>query len=199
MLGLVNGVLLSFLLDTYGAWAPQEALRLAGLDDQEFEAMLPYDSDMTRRLRDAAARVLQKPPEAMLEDVGTYLVSHPNAQSIRRLLRFCGTDFLDFLHSLEELPDRVRLAVPDLDLPEIELHDGAGLVFRIEGGPDWPGFGHVLVGLLRAMADDYGALALLEHRALPDGSEEVTVHLVEADYAEGRSFVLGADRRRAVP
>ncbi len=59
----------------------------------------------------------------LLEDLGTYLVSHPNVQGLRRLLRFGGAGFIDFLHSLDELHDRARLAVPDLDLPQLELRD----------------------------------------------------------------------------
>ena len=50
----------------------------------------------------------------------------------------------------------------------------------------------VRAGLLRAMADDYGALAVLE--ALgdgPGGGEEVVgIHLLESRFAEGRRFDL---------
>jgi hypothetical protein len=49
-----------------------------------------------------------------------------------------------------------------------------------------------MVGLLRAMADDYGALAVLEH--LGDepgcGEEVVAIHLLESRFAEGRRFDL---------
>ncbi len=48
-----------------------------------------------------------------------------------------------------------------------------------------------MVGILRAMADDYGALVTLDHRGLRQEREEIEITLVEAAFAEGRSFALG--------
>ena len=93
-------------------------------------------------------------------------------------------------HSLEELPARARLAVPELHLPPLELDpgEGAGFLLRCQSGI--PGYGHVLVGVLRAMADDYGALAVLEHAGIRAGQETITIKILEAGFAEGCSFSL---------
>ena len=48
-----------------------------------------------------------------------------------------------------------------------------------------------MVGILRVMADDYGALGCLEHRGLHNQTETVDIMLVETSYAKERSFVLG--------
>ena len=61
------------------------------------------------------SRLLGRPVAGMMEDLGTYLIMNPSFPAVRRLLRFSGVTFLDFLHSLDDLPDRVRLAVPDSD------------------------------------------------------------------------------------
>ena len=53
-----------------------------------------------------------------------------------------------------------------------------------------PGVGHVVVGLLRAMADDYGALVLLDHQGADDGAEVVSIHLLDQRHTEGRRFDL---------
>ncbi len=74
------------------------------------------------------------------------------------MLRFGGVTFVDFLHSLEDLPDRGRLALPDLDLPELHITDHGPDFFTLKCRAELTGAGHVMVGLLRAMADDYGAL-----------------------------------------
>jgi hypothetical protein len=128
----------------------------------------------------------------VLEDLGTYLVSHPHLEALRRLLRFGGVDFLDFLQSLDDLPGRSHMAVPDLDLPQLELIDEGGDHFTLicSGGP--AGFGHVMVGILRAMADDYGALALLDHTGSERGCERIQVHLLDHAFAQGRRFDLAA-------
>jgi hypothetical protein len=111
MHGLINRAVECFVRDAYGddRWA--EVARAAALDFDGFEAMLSYDGAITRQVLDGITKSLGKPHDDVLEDIGTYLVSHPNTEVLRRLLRFGGVDFVDFLHSLDELPERARLAV----------------------------------------------------------------------------------------
>lgn len=201
MHGLINNTLQCFLQDTYGLATWDEIARLADIDPPEFEAMLHYEYALTDNLLDVAATHLCKPRDAILEDVGTYLVSHPNTESLRRLLRFGGVTFTEFLHSLDDLPDRARLAVSDLDLPDLELTECAPARYALICSGPVPGFGLVLVGVLRAMADDYGALVILDHEGWSEGRERISITLVETKYAEGRQFDLGGaplDRRRSV-
>jgi hypothetical protein len=40
------------------------------------------------------------------------------------------------------------------------------------------------------MADDYGALVLVEHRGGGTGTESVAITLLEATFAKGRAFDL---------
>lgn len=192
MHGLINRSLQCFLRDTYGPEIWAEVAHEARIGHENFEAMLVYDDDQTFQVLAAASDRLGKPPEAILEDVGTYLISHPNVEALRRLLRFGGETFVDFLHSLDDLQDRARLAVPELGLPAIELHEVTSTDFVVSVGPEKPGFEHVLTGILRAMADDYGALVLLEQIGPRHGCERIGVSLLEAAYAEGRSFDLAA-------
>ena len=48
----------------------------------------------------------------------------------------------------------------------------------------------VLAGILRAMADDYGALALIDCSAPQGGEEMVMIELLDNAYSVGRSFEL---------
>ena len=114
---------------------------------------------MTEQALDATARFLDKPRTDVLEDIGTYLASHPNVEALRRLLRFGGAHFIEFLYSLDDLHDRARLAVDDLELPRLTLVRHTENHYSLLCGAAFPGWGHVLVGILRVMADDYGALA----------------------------------------
>ncbi|MDD9724788.1 heme NO-binding domain-containing protein [Roseovarius sp. SK2] len=194
MHGLINRAIELFLRDTYGHEAWEEIARRADLAPPEFEAMLDYPDALTGDVLVQAAQLLDKAEAEILEDIGTYLVSHPTAAALRRLLRFSGADFTDFLHSLDDLPARARLAAPQLDLPPVALVDRGQQVFSVTVGKRGTAgfaFGHVLLGLLRAMADDYGALVLLEHKGCRDGVETIDVQLLEAAFATGRSFVLG--------
>lgn len=190
MLGFINRAFECFLRDTYGpdVWAQVAA----GLGFDRFEPMQTYDLALTEQVIVAATSVLKRPRDSILEDVGTYLVSHPNLERLRRLLRFGGVDFLNFLHSLEDLPERGHLALADLELPELHLFDQGGGVFRLHCRMPILGIGHLVVGLLRAMADDYGALVLIDHHGTHAGVEVVSVHLLDQQYSQGRAFDLAA-------
>lgn len=195
MLGLINRAMECFMRDTYGDATWQAVIAPMELGFTEFEAMLVYDDAVTPRLLRGMSHTLGKSDPDILEDIGTYLVSHPNAQALRRLLRFGGASFAEFLHSLDDLPERARLAVSGLALPRIELREHTVTTFSltVSSGPrDLVGFAHVLLGLLRAMADDYGVLVFLEHRGSRDGSEILSVSLLDPGFATGRDFTLGA-------
>ena len=105
MHGLINRSLQCFLRDTYGQPAWDAVVREARLDFDSFEAMLTYEDDLTDRVINAAAEVLHRPRETLLEDMGHYLVSHDTQISLRRLLRFSGVNFADFVNSLDVDPD----------------------------------------------------------------------------------------------
>lgn len=194
MHGLILRAFQSFACATYGAERWERATQTAGCDGPDFESMLIYDQAQSMAVIAALCDELGRPREELLEDLGTYLVSHPETESLRRLLRFGGETYADFLHSLDDLPDRARLAVSDLDLPRLELREHTPGLFTLSIGPGLPGFGWVLMGILRAMADDYGALAMLDHQGVRAGDEVIEITLVESAFAEGRHFDLGARR-----
>jgi hypothetical protein len=187
MHGLINRSIQRFLRDTYGPELWQTVAEAAAVPAAGFEAMLQYDDALTVAMLRVAADRLGKPQEALLEDLGTYLVT---LEPLRRLLRFGGVDYADFLMSLEELPARGRMALPELDLPQLALAAAAEgrLVLMVRAGV--PGWGLVLSGLLRAMADDYGALALIELGAAADGQDRISVDLLDSRFASGRRFEL---------
>ncbi|MEM1152378.1 MAG: heme NO-binding domain-containing protein [Pseudomonadota bacterium] len=190
MHGLINRALQCFVRDTYGPEIWEEIMQKADLGYTSFEAMLIYEDEVTAQVLELAANELGKAGEDLLEDLGTYLVSHQNTQALRRLLRFGGVDFLEFLHSLDDLPGRARLAVPDLSLPSLELIEVDDMNFTLVCGNDYAGFGHVMMGVLRAMADDYGALAFLELDESAASHDALSVVLLDEAFAEGRAFEL---------
>lgn len=194
MFGLLLRSIQAYLRGTFGPAVWARVLRAAGQPPEGFEPMLPYDARAVGRVLAAAAQELHRPAEAILEDVGTFLVADPGHRALRRLLRFGGAGFADFLHSLEELPDRARLALPGLRLPQVTLAEiGPGRV-RLAVTGALPALLPVALGALRAMADDYGALVLIELEQEP-GAAVLTVQLLEAAHGEGQRFALVADGR----
>jgi len=200
MHGLINKAIQSFLCDSFGTPVWHDIAQTSGvmqfLGPDGFEAMQLYDDALTDAVLGAAAATLRRPRDSLLEDLGTYLISNERLEPLRRLLRFGGVSFTDFLYSLDDLQGRSQLAVPDLALPELTIDElGAGS-FALTCRTCPPGFGHVLVGILRALADDYGALAVLEHHggAVP-GEEVIGIEVHDPAFHAGRRFDLAAEAR----
>lgn len=192
MLGLFNRAIQAFLSDTYGPRLWESVAHVAGAPPEGFVTLRHYPEGLTLGLLEAASGLRDRPVDSLLEDLGTYLMSHPGQHRLRRLMRYGGVDFVDFLNSLEDLPDRARLALADLDLPELALAQTGPtryLLRCIGPGSLGPAFGHVLVGLLRTMADDYGALVVLEYDRLGNGAV-LTIDLPDPRFAEARRFAL---------
>jgi hypothetical protein len=195
MHGLINRSIQSYVCNSYGLETWHEVTAAAELDFVEFEAMLTYEDALTPRVLDQLALTLDRPRDEIMEDIGTYLVSHPDFESVRRLLRFGGVTFEEFLYSLDDMPDRARLAVADLKLPGLQLCTHGDGMFSLICDAPIAGYGHVMMGILRVMADDYGVLALLDHTGTAQGQETLSISLVATDFSEGRSFELGVSAR----
>lgn len=192
MHGLINRSIQNYMIDNHGVEAWRTVAARVRLSPPEFEAMLSYPDAVTAAVLDAMADYLHRPRTDVMEDVGAYLVSHPKTEAVRRLLRFGGVNFEDFLHSLDDLPDRARMAVAELHIPAIELHPHAEGRYSLVCHSPMEGFGHLMMGVLRVMADDYGALALLELESCERNYETVRIQLIQTDFTDGRSFELGA-------
>ena len=180
-----------YVRDTFGQPAWTTICRRADLKFETFEPMLRYDPGMADRVAAHAAYTLGRSVDTIWEDMGTYLVTNPGHEGVRRLLRFGGSSFADFLHSLEEMPGRARLAMPDLDLPEFTLSEVGADRFEIRCRSQIRGMQRVLVGMLTAMADDYGTLCLIEAEA--DG--RIMVQILDSAHASGRRFDLTLPER----
>ncbi len=180
-----------FVRDTFGLPVWQAICRRSLLKTETFEPMLRYDPGLADHVAQHAADVLGRPVETVWEDMGTYLVTNPGHEGVRRLLRFGGVSFADFLHSLEEMPGRARLAMPDIDVPEVQLQEQEPDRFTILCRSRSQGMVRVLVGIVTAMADDYGTLCLIE----PEAGDRITVRVLDSAHATARRFDLALPER----
>jgi hypothetical protein len=188
---MINRALQSFVVGTYGPAVWQEICSVGDLPPGGFEAMERYDVQLTLDALQATVDVLGKEAGTVLEDIGTYLVTDPELEPLRRLLRFGGTTFAEFLLSLDEMPERARLALPDLNLPEIALRPEGRGTYVISTRWVVPGAASLLMGALRAMADDYGALVTMDLAGGRDEQEEIRITVFDTDFADGKAFSLG--------
>lgn len=187
MHGLINKSIQLFLVSAYGAQSWRAIAARADLPVAGFEAMLHYDDAVTDRLLAVACDYLARPADGLLEDLGAHLAS---VEAVRRLLRYGGRDYRDFLKSLGELPGRCQMVLPDLHVPELMLIPAGAESYLLELRGARPEWGPFMAGLLRAMADDYGALALIETGHCDAAGCEIRIDLLDTRHAKGRGFDL---------
>ena len=87
MHGLVNRAIECFVRDTYGRTVWIGMMQRLDLGFVEFEAMLSYDPAVTNKVLNALADSLKKDRDDVLDDIGTYLVSHPTTSALRPFIR----------------------------------------------------------------------------------------------------------------
>ena len=188
MHGLINRSIEGFLRHTYGDAFWRGVAEASGIDPRGFQTIREYPDALSHALINNAALQLDKPETELLEDLGAWLA---RLESVRRLLRFSGRDFGEFLMTLDELPGRAHMVIPDLGMPRMQVTaapGGAmGASIRVVMPDCFQEWRSVMAGLIRAMDDDYGALGLIG----VEGTA-VTVQVSDNSFCEGRSFSLGA-------
>ena len=194
MHGVVNKALERFTIDTYGFELWKKVVSACPHAVVFYEAMLCYPDQDSYDLLNQLSGFLNKPNADLLEDMGTYLVVHRNQDGFRRLLRFGGADFRDFLFSLNEFNARIDLIMPDLNLPQINVVCGAENQISIRLAPSWFEFTYLCIGILHAMADDYGSLISLAH-ITDTGSAVIQITLIDDRFAVAHGFKLTARGR----
>lgn len=195
MHGLICKAVEGFVTDQHGLGTWAEIRLAARLEFEHFESLRVYDQVLAERVFNAAAASLRRDRNALFEDVGAWICTHPPLDMVRRLIRFTGRTFVDLLYALDEVHDRASMAVPGLELPRFRLEREGEGEFEIHSRWRIAGGAAVLMGVLRAMADDYGALALIEaaEARLVEGDwqERVHIRVVDQEFQAPREFMLG--------
>lgn len=192
MQGIFNKAFQMFLTSVYGRASWDAVAASAGMRQGDFEPMLRYAPEQSQAIIEAAAQQLERSAESLLEDMGTHLVTHRDMESLRRLLRFSGVSYVDFLNSLDELPGRARLALGEAVLPPFIVEEAAESYYYLtfDDGPDW--LYPLMIGVLRGMADDYGALATVEMREDDTGETRLEILIFDANFSIGKAFDLAS-------
>ncbi|WP_199261327.1 heme NO-binding domain-containing protein [Paracoccus binzhouensis] len=182
MHGLVNRSVEAFTRATYGEDLWKRVLLRTRADPNIFLTWSDCPNRVTYSLVVAAARLVGKSMNEYLEDIGSWLTRQ---EQIRRLLRFSGGNYRDFLESLQDLPDRIRLVIPDLLMPDLCVVLDSADCYRIAASHHQPGFLQIIAGVLRGMADDYGSLAIIFA-----SRNRITARVAQSEYAMKRHFSL---------
>ena len=194
MHGMICKSLEGFIVDRHGRDMWMRICERADLPFEQFETLRVYDDALMLRAMEATQHETKRGTAALFEDIGHWLCTHPPMEPVRRLIRFGGSTFEQLLISLEEVHDRARMALPGIELPVFRLEEVRDGEYEIVSRWNFAGAGALLMGIMRAMADDYGALALIEYGdSREDGEiweETILVQVVERDFHAPREFSL---------
>lgn len=182
MHGLINRSFELFLRDCYGDRTWERVARQSKVDPRGFFLLQKTSEKVSDTMVAASATILKKAQGELVEDLGGWLTQR---EPIRRLLRFSGRDFSEFVESLGEFPRRAQMVIQSLKVPRIvvTMQTEQSYEVAIEGsGEIWP---MLLAGVLRGMADDYGALAVITVQG-----RDLRVDIAMTEFSSMRPFAL---------
>ena len=168
MYGLINKAISGLVIQNFGAGAWQEICQVANLDTNEFVSMEQYPDSITYDLVGAASKVLDLPPEVILETFGRYWVEFVGQQNYGKLMDAAGGNLGDFLENLDEMHARIMLSYPQLVPPSFKLSNRTPTSMSLHYSSTRAGLEPLVVGLLRGLADRFEIRINVEQEPLPD-------------------------------
>ncbi|MAJ47262.1 MAG: hypothetical protein CBC35_08440 [Planctomycetes bacterium TMED75] len=155
MYGLINKAISGLVIQNFGTAAWQEICQAANLDTHEFVSMEQYPDSITYDLVGAASKVLDLPPEVILETFGRYWVEFVGQQNYGKLMDAAGGNLGDFLENLDEMHARIMLSYPKLIPPSFKLSNRTSQSMSLHYSSTRAGLEPLVVGLLRGLADRF--------------------------------------------
>lgn len=163
MYGLVNNGVRKFIIDAHGEDVWRRICDTAGVQEHEFDSMVAYDDASTYALVGAISEVLDMSTHKVLEVFGHYWVGFSKSTAIGRIIDMGGDTLIERIRSLDDMHDRVQLAMPHLNPPSFEFEerpDGNHLLRYISSRE---GLAPMAIGLLHGMAEDCGVKIEVTH------------------------------------
>lgn len=156
MYGMVNHGIETFVTETFGAEEWDAICCDAGLPATGFEEMLTYPDDVTYSLVAAICRRHGMAAAEALRTFGDYWVDYSRQTTVGKLMRFGGDGLIERLESLDEMHDRIKLAMPHLRPPRFEFEFGENGVHRLHYASEREGLEPMVMGLVEGLGRETG-------------------------------------------
>ncbi|MEM9717448.1 MAG: diguanylate cyclase [Pseudomonadota bacterium] len=164
VLGLINRGLKGFVETYHDAETWRKLVSGQSAIPEDFEALADYPLEVTVRLV-AEISTLRDASEAdVYEDLGTFLVSTHWDARLRLVFMSCADDFVKFLQRLDVVWVALNAVDAAFPLNSWEISSTRAGAFRLSGPTLFPGFPSLCVGMLRSLADEFGAYVIIDQK-----------------------------------
>ena len=162
------------IVENYGTDKWLEIKKKAGIAEEQFLNMQPYDDKITYAMVGAAAEVLNLDAAEVLGKFGEYWILHTARQGYGNLLNMGGNNLPDFLKNLNMLHFRVGALMPDLVPPSFEVLEVTSNSLLLVYTTKRTGLVPFVIGLIKGLGIRFNTPC--EVLYLSDSSAEFTHH-----------------------
>lgn len=180
MYGMINQAVKHLVVERFGANTWGKIRAAAGVEDDAFLAMEQYPDELTYRLVQVSSEILEIPATEVLEAFGAHWIEYTSEAGYGELLDGAGANLEECLHNLDQLHTRVRLGMPHLAPPSFEVENDGGGVFLLHYFSHREGLAHLVVGLVRGLAERLGEqieIEQIESRANGDENDTFRISI----------------------
>ena len=167
MYGLVNQAIEDLVRAHHGGSIWELIKQKAEVQVEAFIGMEQYPDNVTYKLVDAAAEVLQVQREEVLREFGEYWVLFTAKKGYGEMLAAGGQTLPEFLQNLDALHTRVGIIMPHLRPPSFSCTDITAHSLHLHYYSDREGLTHMVAGLVQGLGKMFSTdveVALVEGR-----------------------------------
>lgn len=154
MYGMVNQAVRGLVLSAFGEESWRAIYTEAG-SPESFISMENYSDDITYGLVAAAEKHLNMPAAEVLHAFGKFWVSDIALTHYGTLMSASGGNFVDFVHNLDHMHQRIRVTFPDYTPPSFRVQKKSPGVLQVDYYSEREGLLPFVKGLFQGLALHY--------------------------------------------
>lgn len=168
MYGLINQAVKDLVIENFGEEKWIAICQEAGLKNTKFADLDAYADSLTYDLVGAASKVLKLSAEDILVAFGRNWNKFTDKKGYGELMSMFGHDFFSSIENLNQLHDRMGLAMPNLKPPKFEAKKVSESEYLLKYFSERPGLSPMLFGLLESLAERYKIKIEIKHEPKTD-------------------------------
>lgn len=163
MYGLVNQAIEDLVRSNQGDATWEVIKQRAGVQTEAFLGMEEYPDDVTYKLVQAAAEILNTHPEEFLRAFGEYWVLYTAKKGYGEMLTAAGKNLPEFLQNLDTLHTRVGVIMPNLQPPSFGCTEVSDHSLNLHYYSHRQGLASMVIGLVQGLGKMFGTETEVQH------------------------------------